>query len=80
MPGYWCQVHHVDEWAAGGSTDADKLTFACDPQHQLAGKGWRTTKSADGRTEWIPPPQLERGVRTNDYHHPERLFDDDDAP
>ena len=31
VPGNWCEVHHTDEWAAGGLTDADKLTFACRP-------------------------------------------------
>jgi hypothetical protein len=80
VPGYWSEVHHVDEWAAGGLTDADKLTFACPPNHKLVEKGWRTRKLPNGRTEWIPPPGLDRGARTNDYHHPERLFDDDEAP
>lgn len=80
VPGYWCEVHHVDDWAVGGQTNADKLTFACPPNHKLAGQGWRTRKLPDGRTEWIPPPHLDRGARTNDYHHPERLFDDDDGP
>ncbi|MGE2814638.1 HNH endonuclease signature motif containing protein [Mycobacterium heidelbergense] len=78
VPGYWSEVHHVDDWAAGGMTDADKLTFTCTPDHKLMEKGWRTRKLPDGRTAWIPPPQLDRGARTNDYHHPERLFDDDD--
>jgi Domain of unknown function (DUF222) len=72
VPGYWCEVHHIDEWAAGGLTDADRLTFACPPNHKLVEIGWRT--------EWIPPHHLDRGARTNDYHHPERLFDDDEAP
>ncbi|MEY8017116.1 HNH endonuclease signature motif containing protein [Mycobacterium servetii] len=82
VPGYWSEIHHVHEWAHGGPTDADKLTFACKPNHKLTHKGWRTRKLPNGRTEWIPPPQLDRGARTNDYHHPERLFDDcdDDAP
>lgn len=79
-PGYWCEVHHLHEWAAGGTTDADNLTFACAPHHMLAGKGWRTRKTPTGRTEWIPPPPLDRGARTNDYHHPERLFDSGTAP
>lgn len=78
VPGYWSEVHHVDEWASGGMTDADKLTLACTPDHKLIEKGWRTRKLPDGRTQWIPPPHLDRGARTNDYHHPERLFDDDD--
>jgi hypothetical protein len=80
VPGYWSEVHHIDEWAAGGLTDADKLTFACRPDHKLVEEGWRTRKLPNGRTEWIPPPHVDRGARTNDYHHPERLFDDDEAP
>ncbi|OBI24367.1 maturase [Mycobacterium sp. E1386] len=75
VPGYWSEVHHVDDWATGGRTDADKLTFACTPDHKLIEKGWRTRKLPNGRTEWIPPPHLDRGQRTNDYHHPERLAD-----
>ncbi len=79
VPGYWCEVHHVDDWAAGGLTDADKLTFACKPNHKLVDEGWRTRKLPDGRTEWIPPAHLDRGQpRTNPHHHPERFFRDGD--
>ena len=72
----------VTAWSAGGSTDADNLAFACPPNHDLAEKGWQTRRLPNGRTEWIPPPHLDRDARTNDYHHPERLFDDgdDEAP
>lgn len=77
-PGYWCEVHHLDEWATGGLTDVDNLTFACGPHHKLIENGWRTKKLADGRTAWIPPPQWDRGARTNDFHHPERAFDGED--
>ena len=32
----------------------------------------RTRKRKDGRTEWIPPPNLDTGqARVNNYHHPE---------
>lgn len=79
-PGYWCEAHHCAEWAAGGTTDANNLTFACAPHHKLAGRGWRTSKTPRGRTQWIPPPQLGRGARTNDFHHLERLFDDGASP
>ena len=80
VPGYWSEVHHVDDWAVGGKTDADKLTFACAANHKLVGKGWRTRKLPNGRTEWIPPPHLDRGQkRTNDFHHPERMFGDGEA-
>ncbi len=83
VPGYWCEVHHVDDWAAGGLTDADKLTFACKPNHKLVDEGWRTRKLPDGRTEWLPPPHLDHGQRrTNAFHHPERFLreSDDDEP
>lgn len=79
-PGYWCQAHHVDEWAAGGHTDIDRLTFACEEHHALIGTGiadWATTVGAPGtdyahRTIWHPPEcvdPLRRG-RVNHHHHP----------
>jgi hypothetical protein len=75
MPGYLSEVHHVDEWAGGGHTNIDDLTFACGQHHKLLGPGgWRTQKLKDGRTEWIPPPQLPLSSGTNGYHHPERLL------
>ncbi len=58
VPGYLCEVHHVDEWADGGPTDIDNLTFVCGPHHRLLNHGWTTRKRPDGTTEWIPPPQL----------------------
>jgi hypothetical protein len=78
VPGYWTEVHHVDDWARGGLTDIDNLTLACKSDHRLADKGWRTIKLANGQTQWIPPPRIEHGqARTNDYHHPERFFGDE---
>lgn len=75
VPGYLTEVHHVDEWADGGMTNIDKLTFGCKGHHPLikAG-GWKTRKRQDGTTEWIPPPHLPIKGGTNDYHHPERLL------
>lgn len=79
VPGYWSEVHHLDDWATGGPTDIDKLTFACKPHHKLIEKGWRTRKLPNGQTEWIPPPRLDHGQpRTNNFHHPERLFEEDE--
>jgi hypothetical protein len=81
VPGYWTEVHHDDEWSRGGRTDVDKLTLTCKPEHKLLDKGWRTVKLGNGQTAWIPPPHLDHGqARTNDYHHPERYFDDGQAP
>ncbi|OBH81110.1 hypothetical protein A5681_02695 [Mycobacterium scrofulaceum] len=79
VAGYYCEVHHVEEWAATHRTDIDQLTLACGPHHRLLEKGWTTRKRANGDTEWIPPPHLERGQpRTNAFHHPEKLMSDND--
>ncbi|BBY38703.1 hypothetical protein MMAN_28370 [Mycobacterium mantenii] len=79
VAGYYCEVHHVQEWATTYRTDIDQLTLACGPHHRLLDKGWTTRKRANGDTEWIPPPHLDRGQpRTNTFHHPEKLLRDED--
>lgn len=87
-PGYYCQAHHITDWADDGNTDVDELTFGCPPHHDLATTyGWTTRKDRRGRTEWLPPPHLRaRGApgAVNNYHHPDRLLlgqdhDADDA-
>ncbi len=82
--GYYCEVHHVTDYAKCRTTDVNDLTFGCGPHHRmLRPGGWTTRKRHNGDTEWIPPPHLERGQpRTNTFHHPERLLrdgDDDDG-
>ncbi|MCV7099082.1 HNH endonuclease signature motif containing protein [Mycobacterium palustre] len=74
--GYWCEVHHVEDWATTRRTDVDKLTFACGADHPLVQPGgWTTRKRHDGTIEWIPPPHLDYGQpRTNTFHHPEKLL------
>jgi hypothetical protein len=83
-PGYWCEVHHVEDWAATHCTDVNTLTLACGGDHPLVHPGgWTTRKRRDGLTEWIPPPHLDYGrPRTNTFHHPEKLLadEDDDEP
>ncbi|BBY36880.1 hypothetical protein MMAN_10140 [Mycobacterium mantenii] len=80
VPGYYCEVHHVTDYAKCHSTDVNDLTFACGPQHRLLNPGgWTTRKNAKGDTEWIPPPHLDRGQpRINTFHHPEKLLRDGD--
>jgi uncharacterized protein DUF222 len=83
VPGYGCQAHHAKRgWAQGGQTNIDEEVLACPPHNRLVEKGgWVTRIRADGRVEWIPPPQLDNGqARVNDYHHPENylLSADDD--
>ena len=74
--GYDCEIHHAQEWSAGGSTDADNLFFGCGTDHAAATDGTYTTiVTEDGRAAWSDgtgPPRI------NDVHHPERLFDDED--
>ncbi|MBA0047017.1 HNH endonuclease signature motif containing protein [Mycobacteroides sp. LB1] len=77
IPGYLCQVHHINEWATGGPTNIDNLTFACAPHHRLLNNGWTTQKQRDGTTKWTPPPHLQFGEpTTNTHHHPDRLIPD----
>ncbi|WP_156745284.1 HNH endonuclease signature motif containing protein, partial [Mycobacterium sp. 1165178.9] len=78
VSGYYCEVHHVTSYATRPSTDMDELTFACGGHHPLAEKGWSTRKRANGDTEWIPPPHLDRGQpQVNTFHHPEKLLAED---
>ncbi len=84
VPGYYCEVHHVTDYANCRITDVNDLTFACGPHHRLLRPGgWSTRKNARGDTQWRPPPHLDRGrPRVNAFHHPEKLLHDrdDDAP
>jgi uncharacterized protein DUF222 len=84
VSGYYCEVHHVEDWAGTHCTDVNQLTLACGPNHRLIDKGWTTRKRANGDTEWLPPVHLDHGQpRTNTFHHPEKLLgdeDDDDGP
>ncbi|MFV9633065.1 DUF222 domain-containing protein [Mycobacterium neumannii] len=81
-PAYHCQAHHGDnDWAANGQTNIDELTLACGPDNRrVKPGGWRTYKRKDGRTAWLPPPQLDTGqARINNYHHPNRYLIPDDG-
>ncbi len=75
-PGYHCEVHHGNDWADGGQTDADELYFACAPDHSEATCGNLTTTVTDeGRLAWsdrTEPPQVNR------IHRPDELLDDED--
>ncbi len=77
--GYYCQVHHVNGWAAQGQTNIDELSLACGPDNRLIETTeWHTRTRPDGHIEWIPPPHLDTGQhRVNHLHHPERLLNPD---
>jgi hypothetical protein len=76
VPGYWCEANHDDPWSAGGHTDVTTMSLTCGPDNRLLHEtGWTVRKRKDGRTEWIPPPNLDTGqARINFYHHPHRYL------
>jgi hypothetical protein len=77
-PGDHCEVHHSPDWTPHGATDADKLFFACAPDHKLVTDGhYQTTVTDTGRLGWTDgttPPQ------TNHAHHPDELLRGDPDP
>ena len=76
-PADHCQANHVQDWSAGGNTDADIIVLGCGPDNRAAYTGGWTTRinPTTGRAEWIPPPLLDTGQdRTNHHFHPEELL------
>ncbi len=87
-PGAHCEVHHRDEWAAGGATDIENLTLACSADHHSLDRpppgaavgtpGWTTSAAPPGdryagRTVWT------RGRSpgaVNHQHHPDELYEE----
>ncbi|MCX5042976.1 HNH endonuclease [Aldersonia sp. NBC_00410] len=79
VAGYRTETHHVHEWADGGATDIDNLTFVCPEHHKLAGQGtgqWRTTAGPRSRTLWYPPEHTDprQRPRINRFHHPVEIL------
>jgi Domain of unknown function (DUF222) len=76
-PAYHSEAHHRNgDWSQGGLTNIDDLTLACGTDNRrVKPGGWTTRTRKDGRTEWLPPPNLDTGQRrVNNYHHPERYL------
>jgi hypothetical protein len=66
VPAYYCEPHHITDYATCPTTDINDLTFACGPHHRLLQPGgWTTRQHANGHTQWIPPPHLDRGQQKN---------------
>jgi len=53
------EVHHIVDWAKGGTTDLDKLALACG-YHNTDGilQGWYAIM-LDGVPHWVPPPHID---------------------
>jgi hypothetical protein len=86
VPGYKCEVHHIEEWATTHCTDVNTLALACGADHPLVEPGgWTTRKRANGDTEWFPdptPPQAgvppRRPTANQHLPPPEKLLADGD--
>jgi hypothetical protein len=53
------EVHHVLDWAKGGTTDLDSLALACSWHNNHAPRhGW-VTVMIDDVPHWIPPPHID---------------------
>ncbi|PQM53130.1 hypothetical protein C5U48_05735 [Mycolicibacter virginiensis] len=49
VAGYYCEVHHDDDYAKTKRTDVTDLTLRCGPHHELmTSGGWKTRKRHDG--------------------------------
>ena len=76
IPAEACQTHHVDEWAAGGNTDLDRLALLCWAHHRQVDLGMWTIVPADRRpgtptrTRSTTRNPLARQQRRTLDHHP----------
>jgi hypothetical protein len=78
VPGYRCEVHHANDWARGGRTNADELFFGCGCDHAMVTRGqFHTEVTKSGRLGWTDgsgPPEI------NHAHHPDELLRGDPDP
>lgn len=55
-PASWCDVHHVDFWEHGGTTDVDNGVLLCRRHHRMIHKrGFHLKLLPDGTTELTTP-------------------------
>ena len=54
-PNWWCDAHHLLEWALDGPTDLDNLGLLCERHHTKIHHGYRVERQPDGRWRtWRP--------------------------
>jgi len=53
----FCEPHHLDEWAKGGGTTADRMVPLCTVKHHpLVHEGrWKVVEGRDGKIDLVPP-------------------------
>ncbi len=69
----WCQTHHVQHWADGGSTSLQNLVLLCHHHHWIVHhEGWHIT-FLKGIPHLIPPPIVDpqqQPTRNTMHHQP----------
>ncbi len=56
MPVDWTELHHVQHWRHGGTTDLDNLACLCRRHHGVVhSSGWSMTRNRDGTFEFTSP-------------------------
>ena len=53
------EVHHITDWANGGTTDTDKLALACDYHNNEAPRQDWYAIMLHGVPHWVPPPHID---------------------
>ena len=56
IPAEACQTHHVDDWAAGGTTDLHRLALLCWAHHRQVDLGMWTIVHAEP-SDQVPRPE-----------------------
>ncbi|GAA3460430.1 DUF222 domain-containing protein [Saccharothrix longispora] len=71
-PPKWCDAHHIQHWADGGSTDLSNLVLLCRAHHSLVHHSqWQITTTG-GTPTFIPPRHIDpaQRPRQNLLHRP----------
>ncbi len=58
-PTWWCDAHHLLEWADDGQTEPDNLGLLCERHHTKVHHGFRIERQPDGRWRTYRPDGTE---------------------
>jgi hypothetical protein len=58
-PAWWCEVHHLIEWALGGETSLDNSGLLCERHHTQVHHGFRIHRDTTGRWHTYRPDGTE---------------------
>lgn len=69
-PVAWCDAHHLDSWAPGGSTNTANGALLCEGHHMLLHEGhWSLQRLSDGRYAARSPSGLVAGPEPDPPGH-----------